>query len=42
MSTSPVPYTGNTTGDHPLIAFVNQWNDSYALDREAHGVFSGL
>jgi len=42
MSTSPVPYTGNATGDHPLIAFVKQWNDSYALDREVHGVFSGL
>jgi hypothetical protein len=42
MSMSPVPYTGSVTGDHPLISFVNQWNDSYALDREAHGVFSGL
>lgn len=30
MTTSPVPYTGNMDGDHPLIAFVDSWNESYA------------
>lgn len=30
MSTSPVPYTGNIKTDHPLIQFVEEWNESYA------------
>lgn len=30
MSTSPVPYTGNIETDHPLIQFVEEWNESYA------------
>lgn len=29
MTTSPVPYTGGIE-DHPLITFVEQWNESYA------------
>lgn len=29
MTASPVPYTGNIT-DHPLIVFVEEWNESYA------------
>jgi hypothetical protein len=29
MSVSPVPYV-NTTEDHPLIAFMDEWNEEYS------------
>lgn len=29
MATAPVPYTGMAEIDHPLIAFVEEWNTDY-------------
>lgn len=29
MATAPVPYSGGLDEDHPLIAFVEEWNSSY-------------
>lgn len=33
MATSPVPYSGSTGVDHPLIQFQDEWNASYAAAR---------
>lgn len=30
MSIAPVPYVGGNDEDHPLIEFVNAWNEIYA------------
>lgn len=29
MTTAPVPYTGTVEADHPLIAFVEEWNSEF-------------
>jgi hypothetical protein len=29
MTTSPVPYTGMAEIDHPLMKFIDHWNNDY-------------
>lgn len=30
MSIAPVPYSGSTEEEHPLIEFTNEWNKTYS------------